>query len=49
MRLEGTKRTYAVRAQIKDVDGALLFTSTQAYHVITQGNPSYVTIELAQP
>ncbi len=43
------ERTYAVRAQIKDANGALLFTSDQAYHVITQGNPSYVTIELVQP
>ncbi len=41
--------TYAVRAQIKDGAGNLLFTSTQAYHVITQGNPSYVEIELSQP
>jgi uncharacterized lipoprotein YbaY len=41
--------TYAVRAQIKDADGALLFTSTTSYQVITRGNPSYVEIELVQP
>jgi len=41
--------TYAVRAQIKDADGTLLFTSTTRHLVITQGNPSYVEIELSQP
>ena len=41
--------TYAVRAQIKDADGALLFTSTTSNPVITQGNPSSVTIDLSQP
>ena len=33
------KHTYAVRATIKDGD-KLLFTSTQAYPVITNGNPT---------
>ena len=41
--------TYAVRAQITAADGSLLFTSASTYHVITQGNPSYVEIELSQP
>ncbi len=42
-------RRYGVRAQIVDADGTLLFTSTQSYPVLTQGNPSYVEIELTQP
>lgn len=41
--------TYGVRAVIQAADGTLLFTSDQAYPVITQGNPSYVDIELVQP
>ncbi len=41
--------TYGVRAQITDADGSLLFTSASTYHVITQGNPSYVEIELSHP
>ncbi len=41
--------TYAVRAQINDADGAMLFVSTSSYQVITQGKPSYVEIELSQP
>jgi len=41
--------TYAVRAQITDANGELLFTSTSTYPVITNGAPSYVEIELSQP
>lgn len=31
--------TYSVRAEIKDPDGILLYTSTTSVPVITQGNP----------
>ena len=39
------RNTYAVRASIL-VDGKLLFTSTEAYPVITRGNPLDVNIML---
>lgn len=40
--------TYLVRATI-NVDGKLMFTSTTAYPVLTQGAPSQVTMMLQQP
>lgn len=39
--------TYLVRANI-NVDGKLMFTSTTAYPVLTQGAPSHVTMMLQQ-
>lgn len=41
------RNTYAVRAQIL-ADGQLLFTTTQAYPVITRGNPLSVDLVLQQ-
>lgn len=41
------RNTYAVQARIL-VDGKLLFTTTQAYPVITHGNPLDVNIVLQQ-
>jgi uncharacterized lipoprotein YbaY len=41
------RNTYAVRATIK-VNGQLMFTTTQQYRVITQGNPSTVDLVLEQ-
>lgn len=42
------RHTYALNVRITDGDGKLLFINTQAYDVITQGNPSFkieVTVE----
>jgi putative lipoprotein len=33
--------TYTLRARIEDRDGRLLWINTQAYPVITQGNPTH--------
>jgi putative lipoprotein len=41
------KRTYAVRAAIRS-EGQLLFTTTGATHVLTQGNPSRVDLVLTK-
>ena len=41
------KRTYAVRATIRS-EGQLLFTTTTATHVLTQGNPSRVDLVLTR-
>lgn len=38
--------TYAVRVQITDSGGNLIYTSSTAYNVITGGNPSVVDIEV---
>ena len=32
---------YTIQARITDLDGALRFTTTQVYPVITRGNPSF--------
>ena len=39
--------TYAVRARIED-NGQLLFTTTQAYLVLTQGRPTTIEVTLTQ-
>lgn len=39
--------TYVVRAQIREGD-RLIFTTTQSYRVITQGNPTRVGLVLEQ-
>jgi len=36
-----SQNTYALKVTIKDKEGNLLFTNTQAYHVLTQDNPTY--------
>lgn len=41
-------RTYVVRAQIRD-QGRLMFMNSTAYPVITQNNPTEVTIWMVQP
>lgn len=38
-------RTYALRATIRSA-GRMMFTTTTAYHVITQGNPRQVNLLL---
>lgn len=40
--------TYVVRATIK-ADGSLLFTSTTANPVVTNGQPSYVEVRVSRP
>lgn len=42
------RHTYAVSARVTDASGTLLYTSTQAYNVITRGNPSEVDM-LVEP
>jgi putative lipoprotein len=39
------KRTYALRATIRSA-GRMMFTTTTAYRVITQGNPTQVNLML---
>jgi uncharacterized lipoprotein YbaY len=35
------QNTYALNVTVKDKEGNLLYTNTQAYNVLTQGNPTY--------
>ena len=42
-------RTYSIFAQIMDGEDNLLFTTTQAYPVITQGNPTANVEVLVEP
>ena len=42
-------QSYGIQVIVKDASGNTLFTSKQAYPVITQGNPSYVDVTVSAP
>ncbi|MCB0196225.1 MAG: YbaY family lipoprotein [Anaerolineae bacterium] len=41
--------TYAVQVRISDSEGKLLFINTQAYNVLTRGNPTYDVEVMVEP
>ncbi|MCB0167399.1 MAG: YbaY family lipoprotein [Anaerolineae bacterium] len=43
------RNTYAVQVRISDSEGTLLFINTQAYNVLTQGNPTYDVEVMVEP
>jgi uncharacterized lipoprotein YbaY len=42
-------QSYAIRVTVTDASGNTLFTTKQAYPVITQGNPSFVDVTVSAP
>ncbi len=40
---------YALQVTIKDKEGNLLYTNTQAYNVLTQDNPTYHVEVMVEP
>jgi len=42
-------QSYGIQVIVKDASGNTLFTSKQAYPVITQGNPSFVDVTVSAP